>query len=306
MKKTLELFPGSGSQVISASRRSDIPAWYADWFIRRIQEGYCVVPNPLFPRQQKTVSLRPEDVAAIVFWTRHTEPLRKHLDVLDRLGYRYLFLYTLTGYPSSIESGLGDARHAVEDVLALAERVGPDRVIWRYDPVLFAPGIDAAWHRDNFRCLASSLAGGTNRVVITFLQLYRHLHSRLCNAGIYHVPEDEEMMLASSLCTIAREYGIQVRSCGDRRGARFFEQGACIDHRHLRDLFGLEMPARKDPGQPAVCRCIQSVDIGVYNTCLHGCVYCYATRDFAVARRCYAEHDPCSSALCTTDAVSVS
>ncbi len=121
--------------IISASRRTDIPAFYAEWFMQRIRAGYCTVPNPFNRGQVSTISLAPEDVDAIVFWTRFPRPLLPHLDELDRCGYRYYFQFTLLDYPRSLETHRPDVRQAVEAFRTLAERIGPERVIWRYDPI---------------------------------------------------------------------------------------------------------------------------------------------------------------------------
>ncbi|ARM31476.1 DUF1848 domain-containing protein [Prosthecochloris sp. HL-130-GSB] len=293
----MALFDGFDGQVVSASRRTDIPAFYSQWFMHRVEAGYCRVANPLFPSQVRTVSLRPEDVAAFVFWSRYTRPLHPGLEQLARRGYRYLFLYTLTGYPAAIEPGLGDPGRQIEDFLALSRLAGSGRVIWRYDPVLLSPVTGLEWHRKNFEFLASRLAEGTDTVIITFLQVYRHLHTALDQESIRAPMPGEWLQLAVDFREIAQRYGIGVKSCGLRPGADLFEQGTCIDHRMLRKLFGLELPAGKDPGQPEVCLCIKSTDIGAYESCQHGCRYCYATRDFSRARRFFAKHDTLADML---------
>ena len=152
------------SMIISASRRTDIPAFYAEWMVRRLREGYCTVPNPFNRNQVSRISLRPEDVDAIVFWTRNPRPLMPYLDELDSRGYRYYFQFTILGYPREIDPKSPPAATAVEAFCELAERLGPRRVIWRYDPIVFTGITPPAFHQENFQRLAESLRGHTRRV----------------------------------------------------------------------------------------------------------------------------------------------
>jgi hypothetical protein len=132
--------------IISASRRTDIPAFYSAWFMNRIDAGHCQVPNPFNPRQVMTVSLEPEDVDVLVFWTRNATPLLNHLDELDRKGYRYLFLYTVMNNPRPIDPRCPSLEQALAAFKALSDRIGPERVIWRYDPVVFSNASNAEFH----------------------------------------------------------------------------------------------------------------------------------------------------------------
>ena len=151
--------------IISASRRTDIPAFYAEWMARRLKEGYCTVANPYNRNQVTRISLTPEDVDAIAFWTRNPRPLMLYLDELDSRGYRYYFQFTILGYPREVDPKSPSAETAVEAFCDLAERLGPRRVIWRYDPILFTGMTSPAFHQENFQRLAESLRGHTRRVV---------------------------------------------------------------------------------------------------------------------------------------------
>ena len=278
---------GNEKHVVSASRRTDLPAFHAEWFVNRVRQGYCKVANPCYPSQVKEVSLRPDDVAAFVFWTRFSGPLQPWLEELDARGFNYYFLYTMTGYPSRMEPGLPDLECAIEDFLGLAGRIGAEKVIWRYDPLVMTPVLDWRYHRENFRKLARSLSGGTNRVIITFLKQYRHIAGAMSELGGATPDRREQQELESAFRETAERFGMTLRGCGQRESFPGPAPSKCIDEALLRKLFGLELSARKDRGQPVECRCIRSVDIGSYGTCLHGCVYCYASRDFSRAgRRC--------------------
>ena len=158
--------------IVSASRRSDIPAFYAQWFINRIRGGYCTVPNPFNPRQVSRVSLLPEDLDVIVFWTRNPRPLFPYLDELDQRGCRYYFQYTLLGYPAQIDPHSPPRAAAISTFEELAVRIGPQRVIWRYDPLVFSKLTGADYDAENYARLAAALNGATQRSVVSLVDMY--------------------------------------------------------------------------------------------------------------------------------------
>lgn len=285
---------GNDKMVISASRRTDIPAFYSEWFMHRLERGSCKVRNPYDRSRFREVSLRADDVAAFVFWTRFPGPLRLRYATLERQGVPSLFHITVTGYPHRFEPGMPDVEDVLLECRLLAALIGQERIVWRYDPVMLAPGVDVEWHIGNFRWLCQRLYPVVGRVVVTFMQHYRHVAVRSAGLGCRIPGKAEQEELASSFLEIAAACGISIHGCGRRSGAEFFKPGRCIDSRVLKDLFGLELTGAKDPGQPDVCSCIRSIDIGAYGSCLHRCGYCYATRDFMEAERFHAMHDPLS------------
>ena len=149
--------------ILSVSRRSDIPAFYAEWFIRRVRAGYCLVPNPFYPQQVTQISLAPQDVEVIVFWTRNPRPLFPYLAELDERGYRYYFQYTLLNNPRAIDPKVPAMATAIQTFRELAERIGPQKVIWRYDPIVFTQLTDEAFHRQSYERIAQSLQGQIGR-----------------------------------------------------------------------------------------------------------------------------------------------
>ena len=165
--------------IISASRRTDIPAFYAEWMVHRLREGYCTVPNPFNRNQVSVISLRPEDVDVIVFWTRNPRPLMPYLEELDSRGYRYYFQFTILGYPREIDRKSPPVAAAVQTFRELSERLGPSRVIWRYDPIVFTGLTPPAFHRENFQRLAESLRDRTRRSVVSIVDMYRKTESRM-------------------------------------------------------------------------------------------------------------------------------
>lgn len=293
--------------IISASRRTDIPAFYSEWLVNRLRAGFCDVPNPFNRSQVSRISLTPADVDVIVFWTRHAAPLVPHLDEVDARGYRYYFLYTLVDYPRPIETATPGARVAAATFRELSDRVGPERVVWRYDPILFSERTDAAYHRARFELLAGMLEGAARRVVVSVVDIYRKMQRRLGDLAAEGIRITDETGvdpadladLLGSLADTARGHGMDITSCAEaldlsRCGIR---PGRCIDDTLIREALGVHVPATKDPSQRKTCGCVTSRDIGMYDSCVFGCQYCYATTSLERARTNRKRHDPLATSL---------
>jgi hypothetical protein len=295
--------------IVSASRRTDLPAFYADWFMRRVRAGFCLVPNPFNARQVSRVSLRPAEVEAIVFWSKDPRPLLPHLSELDERGYRYYFQFTLNAYGPELEPNLPPWQERVETFRRLSERLGSARVIWRYDPLILSNRTSPGFHQDRFGRLAADLGGFTRRVVVSLVDYYQKTERRLAPLAAAGWRFDrsgpgENPALRSFLAWLSREAagrGMAVESCAEAFdwSELGIKPGKCVDDRLLEELWGLGVH-RKDPGQRAACGCVVSRDIGVSDTCRHGCRYCYATRHPEVAERRHREHDPAREALFLT------
>jgi len=293
--------------IISASRRTDIPAFYAEWFINRIRAGFCTVPNPFNPRQISRVSLLPEDVDVIVFWTRNPKPLIPYLDELDHRSYRYYFQYTLLGYPRAIDVKGPNRETAMATFQALGQRIGPERLIWRYDPIVFSQLTGTQYHLDNYAQIAAELTGSTFRSVISVMDLYAKIRKRVkkLNAqgvGIVDYTGDSSQRfddLMTSFARIAAEKDMQIQSCAEEIDLTVYgiQPGKCVDDDYIQATFGIEVGHQKDPSQRKACGCVVSKDIGMYDSCLFGCQYCYATGNFERAREHYEQHDPNSPSL---------
>lgn len=290
--------------IVSASRRTDIPAFYAEWMVRRLRAGYCTVANPFNRNQVSRISLRPEDVDAIVFWTRNPRPLMPFLDELDQRGYRYYFQFTLLGYPRQIDPKSPPADGALETFRELAGRLGPKRVIWRYDPIVSSGLTPPEFHRENFARLAESLKGHSQRVVVSIVDMYRKIDARLKKlagtpAALGPCEGTELGPLMRRLADAAGENGMEIVSCAEEIHLRPFgiRPGKCVDDRVIAEALGVEVPDAKDPAQRKACGCVASRDIGMYESCLFGCQYCYATKSFEHAAANHAAHDPNSPSL---------
>ncbi len=290
-------------KTISASRRTDIPAFYSPWFLNRIRAGFCHWINP-YGGQVYRVSLRPEDCLAIVFWSRNPVPLLPHLNTLRREGYHFYFHYTINGYPRAIESHTPPLRAAVASFGRLAEIVSPDLAHWRYDPIVLGDATPADYHLARFEELARQLEGQTRRCYFSFVDFYGKTERNLRRVEREHgVSVDrpglaEQRRLAQQLRDIAAARGITLYACcNDGLVGEGIERSHCIDLDTVAQLRpDLALSPRAAPTRQD-CGCVECDDIGAYDTCAFGCAYCYATNSRSAALRRRAEHDPADSAL---------
>ena len=281
--------------IISASYRSDIPAFHGDWFLAALAAGEVAVANP-YSQRPYLVDLRSAAVDGYVFWTRNARPFAPALAAVAAQGKPFVVQYTILGYPRAIDTNVIDPKLAIDNARALAESYGRRVVVWRYDPILLTPGTEADWHRANFTRLADALAGTTDEVVVSFAQLYAKSARNLAKAGIaWRVPEPaEQAALIAGLGAIAAERAMTLTVCtqpelaaaANATGAR------CIDAARLADIAGCPIAAATKGNRPG-CLCAESRDIGAYDSCVHGCRYCYAVADHeAVWRRLRATRQP--------------
>jgi len=282
--------------IISASRRTDIPALYGEWFINRIKAGYVLTRNPMDPLQITKVSLLPEDVDAIVFWTKNPLPFIKYLKELQ--NYNYYFQFTITAYDNSIEKNLPAKEKVIETFCHLSSIIGEKKVIWRYDPIFWIGKYDLDTHVKNFSYIAKKLKGYTNRCMISFLTEYNK-----CKKNInmpFKRPEEEEIIkLAEEISPIALDNNIKLQTCAEEIDLSLYniEKGSCIDKKLISELIQKEIFIAKDKNQRKSCNCCASIDIGAYNSCTNGCIYCYANSNFEIAKKNLSLHDANSSLL---------
>lgn len=282
--------------IVSASYRTDIPAFYADWFLARLREGRCRVANPYGGRPSE-VSLRREDADGFVFWTRNARPFAAALREVTEREFPFMVQFTLLGYPRTIDASVIDTGNAVAQIRELARRYGPRAVVWRYDPVVVTSITDVDWHRANFRTIADALAGATDEAVVSFMAPYRktrrNLDAAAARAGFDWSDPDvrTKRTLLMDLARIASERSMRLTLCSQPELLTEGIEGArCVDAERLSDLAGYRIVGRTK-GNRAGCLCTESRDIGAYDTCPHGCAYCYAVRSPVTAKRLYRRHD---------------
>ena len=286
--------------ILSVSRRTDIPAFYSEWFYNRLKEGFVYVRNPMNIHQVSKVILSPEVVDCIVFWSKNPWPMLSRLDELK--DYMYYFQYTINAYDKGMELSVPRKEGIINTFKELSDRIGPKRVIWRYDPILLTEKMDTDYHVKYFEEIAKRLEGFTDTCVISFVDLYKKTQRNLQDTSAREPSMKEMLEMATKLFLIANEYGITVQTCAEEIALETvgIKHGKCIDNALIEDLLGVKLVVSKDPNQRKECGCVQSIDIGEYNTCAHGCRYCYANFKDSVVVKNRLAHDPHSPLLIGT------
>ena len=256
--------------------------------MQNLKRGSVQIANPFNPRQIRSTDLRPEAVHAIVFWTRYPQPLLKYLPDLIRAGYQFVFQFTLTGYPKIFEPGMPPLEKSISLFKKLADMIGPSKVIWRYDPIVISDITDENFHTENFGKLADSLHSHTGRIVVSHLDFYRKLAPRFNRLAkqngikIIDVLQNPKraLRLLTKIKQIADDCRLLIQTCAEDKflAKSGIPPGACIDGPLLSELTGRKIIYKKDKHQRPNCRCTESVDIGSYDSCRFGCIYCYAIR----------------------------
>jgi hypothetical protein len=290
--------------IVSASYRTDIPAFYGDWFRNRLKAGFARVENP-YGGKVSTVSLRRADVDGFVFWTRNITPFLGVLGEVHAQTYPFIVSHTLTGYPKALESRTADAHQMIKAMRKMAETFGPRVLVWRYDPILISSLTPPGWHLENFAALARGLRGACDEVVVSFAQIYKKTRRNLDAAAQKHgfawqdPPAPEKRHLIAKLAEIANGEGMVLSVCcqpdltpGGVKTAR------CADPERLMSLAGHVFPFKFKGTRPD-CGCAESRDIGSYDSCPHGCAYCYAVGSRDGALRNFKSHDPNAEFLIT-------
>ena len=284
--------------ILSASRRTDIPAFYSAWLLNRLRQGFVCVRNPMNPAQVSRIALSPETVDCIVFWTKDPAPMLDKLGEIRSMGYEFYFQFTLTPYGREIERHLPEKRVLAETFRRLSRAVGRERVVWRYDPVLLTGDWTPDRHFEAFGALCRELEGCAEECVFSFVDRYAKIARR--TAGLVRdIAPGEMERTAAGFAETARRHGLKLSACAETADFSRFGIGRarCIDPARIERLTGCAIRAGKDRNQRPECGCIESADIGAYDTCRHGCLYCYASAGDGTVRRACAGHDPLSPLL---------
>lgn len=287
--------------IVSVSRRTDIPAFYAEWFINRIHEGYVLYPLP-FSDKLKYLELTPDKVDCFVFWSKNYENLMSYLPFLDNRGFNYYFHFTINNYPKHLEQDLISTNTAIEQAKKLATHKSPEHVLWRYDPIISTNDLNSNFHLYNFESLASRLEGSTKRCYVEYLDMYKKVERNFKRKSINYVPlsQEQKLNLLSRLAQIAEKYGMELFSCcNDSLVTDKIKKAHCIDPYLIGQITGKNINYTFAPTRDS-CGCAKSIDIGEYGSCLHGCLYCYANEKKSEAQTFYGNCEVSSPALDTT------
>ena len=321
--------------IISASRSTDIPAFYSEWFFNRLQKGYLKWTNPF---NGKPLYVSFQNTRVIVFWSKNPLPVIPYLDILDKKGINYYFLFTLNDYEhEGLEPNVPPLSERVNTFKELSHRIGKEKVIWRYDPLMLPPGVDVDHLLSRIRNIGDTLHSYTEKLVISFVQIgrYKKVRSKLLNeSNLFdrknllqtEFSHHQKIELAEKLQRLNRKWNLEIADCAGEVNLESYgiRPNQCIDDRLMKKLFSndkvlmhflhtgqlpmenqkklfVEHPENstnlKDKGQRSACRCIYSKDIGMYNTCPHLCLYCYANTSGQKVNHNYSMHDPSNEGI---------
>ncbi len=283
--------------IVSASRRTDVPRFYFDWLANRLAAGFAMVRNPMNSGQIRRIDLTPEAVDCLVLWSKNPRPMLNRLDSLR--SYPYYLQFTINPYGRELECNLPGKDELLATFKALAGRIGPERVVWRYSPVFYTAEYPPERHLEFFGRLAADLSGHTRQCHLSFLDLYAKIRPAMRRQRVDAGDPAANLALAKQFQAIAAGGGIELSACGDAAlAAGGIPAARCVDDRLIAQISGRATPYHKDPGQRGDCRCTASVDIGRYDTCLNGCCYCYANTSVELAARRHRDYEPEAPMLC--------
>lgn len=274
--------------ILNTGSRTDIPAFYSEWFYNRVRAGYVLARNPYYPEQVTRYELNPEVVDALVFCTKNPAPMFRDFGLLRR--FSTFWFVTITPYGKDIEPFVPDKEQVVASFLRLSALVGPGRLSWRYDPVFLTEAYSVDYHIRQFGRMARALRGGTRQCVVSFIDLYEKTRRNF--PGVKAVAAAEQRALIDAFAAIAAETGLQLHLCCESAALvrPNVDADGCLSQKVLEEALGCRLSVPKKKGARPECPCLLGADIGAYNTCGHGCLYCYANYDSATVRRNMARH----------------
>lgn len=281
--------------IINTGNRTDIPAYYSEWFYNRIKEGYVLTRNPYSKDQINKYLLNPLVVDCINFCTKNPEPMLHRIEELA--DFRQLWYVTITPYGKEIEPYVPGKESVIESFKRLSAFLGADSVIWRYDPIFISEKYSLEFHVDSFENMAGLLAGYTRYAVISFIDLYEKTRRNF--PAVRQVSLEECEVIGKEFARIGRKYGMTIKSCceGDRLQKYGVDTTGCMTPEVIERAIGIGLKVPKGKGAREGCDCLLGNDIGMYNTCGHGCLYCYANYDQETVKRNMKLHDKTSPLL---------
>lgn len=282
--------------IINTGGRTDTVQYYTEWLLNRFSEGYALSRNPLFPKKISRYELDPDTVDCVVFCSKNYKPILPRLhEITDR--FNTYFFYTITAYGVDLEPGVPSIQESINTLKSLSDMVGKQRITWRYDPILLTKKYTIDYHRETFEYMASELAPYVDRCVFSFVEMYKKVELNM--AEIIPLTREDIEQLAQLLGSIAQKHQIALQICGTDEGFTRYgiQKAGCMTLEVLGHASGVTFKNLKHKGMRHGCHCIESRDIGAYETCPNGCKYCYANKDPRKAAENYKLHDPHSPLL---------
>lgn len=281
--------------IINTGSRTDIPAFYSEWFYNRITAGFVCVRNPYYSEHITRYRLNPDVVDCLVFCTKNPEPMLSRIHELD--GFKQFWGVTITPYERDIEPNVPPGDKVMDSFCKLSEKVGMHGVSWRYDPIFISDKYAVEYHLKAFEGMAKRLRGYADHCVISFIDLYEKTKKNF--RDVRAVRQEERFAIGREFVEIGKRYGISIRTCceGDELGEFGIDCSGCMTQPVIEKAIDctLDIPRIKTPRDG--CECLLGSDIGAYNTCGHGCLYCYANYDIEIVRQNMRQHDPKSPIL---------
>jgi hypothetical protein len=282
--------------IINSGMRTDVPAYFSEWFYNRIREGYVLVRNPMYPQQVTRYRLTPDVVDCLCFCTKNPAPM---LDRLEEIrAFRQFWFVTITPYGKEIEPNVPEKQQVMDSFRSLSKLIGVDAIGWRYDPIFLTEKYDLDFHIRSFEQMAAYLSGYVDQCVISFLDLYQKTRRNFPEGRA--VTKEEQEQIGQAFAAIGDRYGIRIRSCCEGTHLAQFgvDVAGCMTREVLERAIGITLDVPKSmKTQREGCSCLMGNDIGMYHTCSHGCRYCYANHDQKTVRENVRFHDPASPFL---------
>ena len=281
--------------ILNTGSRTDIPAFYSEWFMNRVREGYVMVRNPYNPKMITRYDIDPDITDIIVFCTKNPEPMLKDLDGLK--DYRMYWNVTITPYGKDIEENVPDKKKVMDSFIELSKKIGKEKVVWRYDPIFLKEPYTLDYHLMIFEKMAAYLEGYCDYVIVSFIDLYEKTKRNF--PDIKEVSYADQCTITENFVKIADAHHMKIRLCHEKEDLKRYgaDVTGCLSKEVLEEAFDMKLKVRN--GNPARqgCACLLGNDIGAYNSCMHYCRYCYANYDKNIVKKNLALHDPSSPLL---------
>lgn len=261
--------------ILNTGGRTDTVQYFSKWLLNRFKEGFVYSRNPLFPNKVTKYELTPDKIDCVVFCSKNYEPILNNLhEITDK--FNTYFHYTITAYGKDVEPNVPDIETSITTLLKLERIVGAKRLSWRYDPILLTEKYTIDYHLNTFEYMAKSLSGHIDRCIFSFVEMYKKLNVNM--PEIILMTEKDKDILAKGLGEIAKRHNILIQTCGTQGDYTKYgiNKSGCMTLDIIGRANGVEFRNLKHRGMRKGCNCIESRDIGAYDTCLNGCRYCYA------------------------------
>ena len=288
--------------ILSVSRRTDIPAFYSEWFINRLKEKFVYVRNPMNTKQISKIPLTPQNVDCIVFWTKDAKNIIPYLDQINDIGYKYYFHFTITPYGKEIENNVRDKKEIIKTFQKLSNKIGKEKVILRYDPIFVQENgkYSIEYHIKAFEKLVKELSDYTNKIIISFIDGYRKVNNNMKEIKIKELLEKDIYYIAKYFSNITKNFSLQLETCAEEIDLKDLgiEHAKCIDGDLIEKIVGYNIFNKNiRDNNRLYCGCMKCIDIGQYDSCIHNCLYCYANINKKKAFENYQTHNPKSPIL---------